>query len=340
MQYTKLGMSDVQVSRICLGAMGFGTPNEQHPWTVDYATSHAIVQEALSAGITFFDTAFGYNMGTSERFLGRALRDCGAERAAVQIATKFVPPSADTRAQGYTDSAWVRHCLETSLERLDMDYVDLYICHWWQADCDMQAVFETMSSFVDEGKVRALGVSNMFAWQITEYNTMAETRSLHRIDSIQGHYNLINREEEREMLPYCKLHQVSLTPYSSLAGGRLSRLPEEQLNSKRGRLDKIGVAKYGSTLGEDAPIIQHVYELAEAHGTSMANIALAWLLTKADAPIVGATKPERVAQTVEALSIELSPEDIAYLEEPYVPHRLVGVMDQVQQGLKAQIAAL
>lgn len=337
MQRATLGESKVDVSRICLGVMGFGVPNEQHPWTVDYETSLAVVDKAIESGITFFDTAFGYNNGTSEEYLGRALRACAANRASVQIATKCVPPSADTRAQGYSDSQWVRHCLETSLERLGEDYVDLYICHWWQSDCDMQAVFETMSAFVDEGKARALGVSNMFAWQIAEYNASVPQSGLHRIDSVQGHYNLINREEEREMIPYCRTHDIALTPYSSLAGGRLTRLPEDQLSSKRGRLDKIGAAKYGSTEAVDRPIIMRVHELAKKHDVSMTTIALAWELQKTTSPVVGVTKPERIPDIVAAFDVSLSSEEIAYLEQPYVPHRLVGVMEQVQHSMRAQI---
>lgn len=337
MQYTKLGGSDLEVSRICLGAMGFGVPDEKHPWTIGYEESLAVIKEALDCGITFFDTAFGYNHGTSEEFLGRALRECGAAREHVQIATKFTPPSAETRAQGYSDGGWVRHCLDTSLGRLGEDYVDLYICHWWEADCDMDEVFAAMSSFVDEGRVRALGVSNMFAWQVADYNATADARGLHRIDSVQGHYNLINREEEREMIPYCRSHGIALTPYSSLAGGRLTRLPEEQRSTKRGRLDEIGVWKYGSTEDADRPIIMRVHELAEKHGVPMATIALAWELAKVTSPIVGATRPERVGQVVDAIDVALTPEEIDYLEEPYVPHRLVGVMEQVQDSMLAQL---
>lgn len=337
MQRVRLGRSEVEVSRICLGAMGLGIPCEQHPWTVDYKTSLAVVSKALESGITFFDTAFGYNNGTSEEYLGKALRECGADRASVQIATKFIPPSAETRTQGYSDPDWVRHCLETSLDRLGEDFVDLYICHWWQPDCDMQSVFETMSTFVDEGKVRTLGVSNMFAWQIADYNATADERGLHRIDSVQGHYNLINREEEREMIPFCKVHDIALTPYSPLAGGRLTRMPEDQLSSARGRSDKIGVSKYGSTEAVDKPTIMRVHELAERHDVSMTTIALAWGLEKVTAPVVGVTKPERIPDITDAFEVALSAEEIEYLEEPYVPHKLVGVMEQVQDSIKTDM---
>lgn len=325
MEYAQLGRSDVSISRICLGAMGFGVQNEQHPWTVDYDTSLAIVREALGAGITFFDTAYSYNDGTSEEYLGRALRSCAA-RDEVQIATKLPPPDAATREQGFADGEWVRHCLETSLGRLGEDYADLYICHWWGEDCDMDEVLATMSALVDEGKARALGMSNLFAWEIAEYNANAEERGLHRIDSVQGHYNLINREEEREMIPYCTSHDVALTPYSPLAGGRLTRLPEHQEDSLRGRIDHIGVSKYGATLDEDAPIIERVHELAQRHGVSMTTVALAWELRRVTAPVVGVTKPGRIADIVGALDLDLTEEEIAYLDAPYMPHRLVGVM--------------
>ena len=325
MEYVQLGKSGVKVSRICLGAMGFGVQNEQHPWTVDFDTSLAIVKEALDAGITFFDTAYSYNEGTSEEYLGQALHSC-TSRDRVQIATKCPPPSADTRKQGFTDGEWVRHCLETSLARLKEDYVDLFICHWWGVDCDMAETLTTMSELVDEGKVRALGMSNLFAWQLAEYNATAEQHGLHRIDSVQGHYNLIHREEEREMIPYCKSHNVALTPYSPLAGGRLTRLPEHQSDSLRGRIDHIGVSKYGATLDIDEPIITRVHELAQKYGSSMTSIALAWELSKTTAPVVGVTSPGRIADIAGALDLALSEEDIAYLEEPYQPHRLVGVM--------------
>lgn len=325
MEYTHLGNSDVTISRICLGAMGFGVPNEQHPWTVDLETSTAIIKEALDAGITFFDTAYTYNDGTSEEYLGEALRRL-ATRDDVRIATKCPPPDVGTREQGFTDREWVRHCLETSLSRLKEDYVDLFICHWWGDDCNMDEVLSTMSALVDEGKARALGMSNLFAWELAEYNARAEERSLHRIDSVQGHYNLINREEEREMIPYCESHDVALTPYSPLAGGRLTRTPKHQGDSLRGRIDHIGVSKYGATLDADAPIIERVDELAQKYGVSMTTIALAWELTTVTAPVVGVTKPGRIVDIVGAFDVKLTEDDIAYLDELYVPHKLVGVM--------------
>ena len=327
MEYTQLGASDVQISRIGIGAMGFGVPNEQHPWTVDYETSSTIVREAIEAGINFFDTAFGYNDGTSEEYLGRALREC-VRRDDVCIATKFVPPSAESRAAGFSDSQWVHHSLETSLGRLGEDYVDLYICHWWGTDCDMDEVFAAMGDLVKEGSVRAVGISNMFAWQLAEYNTRAADHGWPRIDSVQGHYNLIHREEEREMIPYCKMHDVALTPYSPLAGGRLTRLPEHQQDSVRGRLDHIGVAKYGATLDVDEGVIERVHDLAKVRGVTMTTIAIAWELTKVTAPVVGVTKPGRIGDIVAACDMHLNDDEMAYLDELYVPHRLVGVMER------------
>lgn len=301
--------------------------NEQHPWTVDFGTASSIVGEALDSGITFFDTAYSYGDGTSEEFLGRALR-AHASRDNVQIATKCPPPSAETRKQGFSDEAWVRRCLETSLSRLGEDYVDLFICHWWGDDCDMGKVLSTMSSVVDEGKARAIGMSNLFAWQLAECNALSREHGLHRVDSVQGHYNLIHREEEREMIPYCKTHDVSLTPYSPLAGGRLTRLPVHQMDSLRGRIDHIAEAKYGSTLEADLPIIERVSELADKYGVAMTTVAIAWELKRVSAPVIGVTKPGRIGDIVQATKLELTEEDCAWLEEPYQPHRLVGVMSK------------
>ncbi len=325
MKRTTLGRSDVEVSRICMGAMSFGEPNEQHPWCVDYDQAKATIAEGLRQDITFFDTAYVYNMGTSEEYLGRALAEL-ADREQVQIATKFHPAGDDERAQGFDDAGWIRHCFEESLRRLGTDYVDLYICHSWGYENDMHEVLRAMSALVDEGRARAIGMSNCFAWQLAQLNDYAEANGLHRFESIQGHYNLLNREEEREMIPYCRANDVAVTPYSSLAGGRLTRLPEEFGKSRRGQLDHINRGKYGATKDIDEPIIRRVAEVAKAHDCSMTTVAVAWQLTKVTAPVIGMTRPASVASIVDAVDLTLTQAEIDYLEELYQPHNIVGVL--------------
>ncbi len=326
MDYTKLGRSDVEVSRICMGAMGFGEPVGIHKWVIGAEETEAVVKAGLEAGITFFDTAHGYNGGTSEHYLGQALRKL-AKRDEVQVATKFGTRTPEEKEAGVDERGHVRACFEESLERLGMDYVDLYICHMWDYGCDMEVILRAMSELVDEGRVRAIGVSNCFAWQLAHLNDVAAYEGLHRLDSIQGHYNLLFREEEREMAPYCHAYDVSMTPYSALASGRLTRLPGAE-QSKRMATDTFAKGKYDATAEEDAVIINRVHDVAEELGVTMADVSLAWLLTKVTAPVVGMTRPDRVASTVAAKDVHLTSEQIAYLEEPYVPHALVGVMAQ------------
>lgn len=332
MKYVRLGRSDVEVSRICMGAMSFGEPNEMHPWCVDYEQSKATIKEGLDQGITFFDTAYVYNMGTSEQYLGRALAEL-TNRDRVQVATKFHPCTSEEREQGFDDASWIRHCFEESLRRLGMDYVDLYICHSWGVESDMREVLRTMSALVDEGKVRAIGISNAFAWQLAQLNDYAEADGLHRMDSIQNHYNLIYREDERELLPYCRANDVATTPYSSLAGGRLTRLPEDFGQSRRGQTDHINRNKYGRTVEIDQPVIRRVAEVAEARHCSMTTVAVAWLLTKVTAPVIGMTRPASVASIVDAVDLELSPEEIDSLEGLYQPHPLAGGLATIWPNL-------
>ena len=326
MKYTKLGNSDLKVSRICMGCMGFGDPNNgQHSWTLDEEHSREIIKRGLELGINFFDTAVGYQSGTSEQYLGRAIHDF-ARRDEVVIATKFLPRTREEIDAGISGQQHVQKLMDTSLRNLGMDYVDLYIYHMWDYETPLYDIMEGLNRIVKAGKARYIGISNCFAYQLAKANALAEKEGFAKFVSVQGHYNLIFREEEREMAKLCAEDHIAMTPYSALAGGRLSRHPGE--TSKRLQEDSYAKFKYDATARQDQLIIDRVAELADKHGVSMTEISLAWLLTKVTAPVVGATKKRHIEGTANAVEMKLTDEETAYLEEPYVPHRLVGVMAQ------------
>ena len=326
MKYTKLGNSDLNVSRICLGCMGFGDAKSgMHSWTLDETASKEIIRHALESGINFFDTAVSYQGGTSEQYVGRALKTL-TKREDVVVATKFPGRSPADIEAGLSGQQYVAKMLDTSLSHLGMDYVDLYILHMWDYNTPIEEILEGLNKAVKAGKVRAIGISNCYAYQLAKANAIAEREGLSKFVSVQGHYNLIFREEEREMARLCKEDNIAMTPYSALASGRLSRLPGE--SSKRLEEDSFAKGKYDQTAEQDGVIIQRVAELAEKRGVTMTEISLAWLLTKVTAPVVGATKSHHIDGAVKAVDLELTAEEIDYLEEPYVPHKLVGVMAQ------------
>lgn len=326
MKYTQLGNSDLNVSRICMGCMGFGdAKNGQHTWTVDEAHSRDIIRRGLESGINFFDTAIAYQSGTSEQYLGRALKDF-AKRDDVVVATKFLPRTQEEIEAGISGQQHIARMIDKSLKNLGMDHVDLYIYHMWDYQTPLYDIMDGLNQAVKAGKTRYIGISNCFAWQLAKANALAEAEGFAKFVSIQGHYNLIFREEEREMAPYCAEENIAMTPYSALAGGRLARHPGE--TTKRYEEDSYARFKYDATAEQDGEIIRRVAELAEKHGVSMTEISLAWLLTKVTAPVVGMTKPEQIEGAVKAVDLELNAEELAYLEEPYIPHRLVGVMAQ------------
>ena len=326
MQYTKLGNSDLQVSRICMGCMGFGdAQNGQHTWTVNEAQSREIIKRGLELGVNFFDTAIAYQIGTSEQYLGRAIRDY-AKREDVVIATKFLPRTNAEIEAGITGRQHIEKMLDKSLENLGTDYVDLYIYHMWDYATPLYDIMEGLNKAVKAGKVRYIGISNCFAYQLAKANALAEREGFTKFISVQGHYNLIFREEEREMAKLCREDHIAMTPYSALAGGRLSKHPGE--TSKRLLEDTYARLKYDSTAKQDGVIIDRVAELADRHGVSMTEISLAWLLTKVAAPVVGATKLHHIEGAAKATELALNNDEIAYLEEPYVPHNLVGVIAQ------------
>ena len=326
MKYAKLGNSELNVSRICMGCMGFGdAANGQHSWTIDEAHAREIIRRGLELGVNFFDTAIAYQSGTSEQYLGRALRDF-ARRDEVVVATKFLPRTPEEIAAGVSGQQHIARMIDKSLENLGMDHVDLYIYHMWDYQTPLRDIMEGLNDAVRAGKARYIGISNCFAWQLEKANALAEREGWAKFVSVQGHYNLIFREEEREMVPCCRAENIALTPYSALAGGRLSKHPGE--TSKRLEQDAYARLKYDAAAEQDGEIIRRVAELADARGVTMTEISLAWLLTKVTAPVVGATKLHHIEGAARAVDLALSAEEIAYLEAPYAPHRLVGVMAQ------------
>ena len=326
MQYTRLGRSELTVSRICMGCMGFGDAGQgQHAWTLDEERSREIIRRGLELGVNFYDTAIAYQSGTSEQYLGRALRDF-ARREDVVVATKFLPRTQEEIENGVTGQAHIERMLNKSLQNLGMDYVDLYIYHMWDWQTPIEEIMEGLNRAVQAGKARYIGISNCFAWQLAKANALAEREGWARFISVQGHYNLIFREEEREMVPYCREEGIALTPYSALASGRLSRRPGE--TSERLEKDAYARFKYDATAQQDGVIISRVAELADKRGVSMTEIALAWLLTGTAAPVVGATKLHHIEGAAKAADLALTAEEAAYLEAPYVPHPLAGVMAQ------------
>ena len=326
MKYTKLGNSELNVSRICMGCMGFGdAKNGQHSWTLDEEHSREIIKHGLELGINFFDTAIGYQSGTSEQYVGRALKDF-AERDNVVVATKFLPRTPEEIAAGVTGQQHIEQMINTSLKNLGMDYVDLYVYHMWDYETPLYDIMDGLNRIVKAGKARYIGISNCFAYQLARANALAEKEGFAKFVSVQGHYNLIFREEEREMAKLCAEDNIAMTPYSALAGGRLSKHPGE--TSKRLQEDDYARLKYDSTAEQDEIIIRRVAKLADRRGVTMTEISLAWLLTKVTAPVVGATKRHHVEGAASAVDMALTEEEISWLEEAYVPHRLVGVMAQ------------
>ncbi len=326
MKYVKLGNSDLNVSRICMGCMGFGdAQNGQHSWTLNEEHSREIIKHGLELGVNFFDTAIGYQSGTSEQYLGRAIKDF-AERDEVVIATKFLPRTPEEIEAGISGPQNIERMINKSLENLGMDYVDLYIYHMWDWNTPIYDILDGLNNVVKAGKARYIGISNCYAWQLAKANALAEREGFSKFVSVQGHYNLIFREEEREMAMLCAEDNIAMTPYSALASGRLSRLPGE--TSKSLEQDSYAKFKYDATKDQDEKIIQRVAELAEKYGVTMTEISLAWLLTKVASPVVGATKMHHIEGAVKAVDLELSVEEISYLEKLYIPHSLTGVMAQ------------
>lgn len=334
MQYRQLGNSELTVSRICMGCMGFGDATAgQHSWTLDESSSREVIRYGLEQGINFYDTAIAYQNGSSERYVGRALRDM-AKRDDVVVATKFLPRTAQQIADGVSGQQAIAQSLDQSLRNLGMDYVDLYIYHIWDYNTPILDVLEALHHAVKVGKVRAIGISNCYAWQLAKANALAEREGLTPFVCVQSHYNLIMREDERELVGLCAEDNIAMTPYSALASGRLARLGDNQ--TRRASEDTYAKGKYDKTAQQDRVIIERVAELAARHQVSMTEISLAWLLTKTTAPVVGATKKHHIDGAVNAVNLQLSDDEIRYLEACYQPHALSGIMAQNTAQTKDQ----
>jgi aryl-alcohol dehydrogenase-like predicted oxidoreductase len=324
MDYVKLGRTGLDVSRLCLGCMTFGVPDRGgHPWTLDESQSRPIIRQAIEAGINFFDTADAYSDGTSEEFVGRVLRDF-AQRDDMVVATKvFNRMRPGPNGAGLSRKA-IMIAIDDSLRRLGMDYVDLYQIHRWDYDTPIEETLEALHDLVKMGKVRYVGASSMFAWQFCKALYLARNHGWTPFVTMQNHYNLLQREEEREMLPLCAAEGIGVIPWSPLARGRLTRAWDDA--TERLRTDEVGKTLYTSQVDADRRIVDRVAQVAAARGISRAQVALAWVLHKpvVTSPIVGASKPGHLEDAVAALNVRLAPEEIASLEAPYVPHPVVG----------------
>lgn len=320
MKYVQLGNSEIKVSQLCVGCMSFGRPSEDfHQWTLNPQETETIVRKALDLGINFFDTANVYSHGTSEEYLSQALKKNIARDKAV-IATKVY------FNEGHLSKEAINREIDGSLKRLGTDYVDLYIIHRFDYDTPIEETMEALDGLVKSGKVRALGASAMYGYQFHNMQLAAEKNGWTKFVSMQNHYNLLYREDEHEIIPVCRQYNVSLTPYSPLASGRLSRL-EWHTNTKRSQTDKTAAQKYDSTEETDSRIVKRVAEIADKYGATMTQISIAWLLANGvTSPIIGATKARYFDDAAGALNILLSKEDIAYLEELYIPHEIVGAL--------------
>ncbi|HEX2910523.1 MAG TPA: aldo/keto reductase [Chloroflexia bacterium] len=326
MEYTRLGNTGMEVSRICLGCMGFGDATRWiHQWVLNEENSRPVIKKALDMGINFFDTANVYSIGASEEILGRALKDF-ARRDEVVIATKVHGKMHEgPNGSGLSRKAILSE-IDHSLKRLGTDYVDLYQIHRWDYQTPIEETMEALHAVVRAGKARYIGASAMFAWQFQKALYTAEKYGWTRFVSMQNHLNLIYREEEREMLPLCREEKIGVIPYSPLASGRLTRDWSSQASTLRSETDQVQKSKYDATAETDRQVVERVAEIAQKHGVQRGQVALAWLLQKkpVTAPIVGATKISHLEDAAGALAVKLSGEEVAYLEEPYVPHGIVG----------------
>lgn len=320
MKYSKLGNSNLEVSRLCAGCMSFGDPESNfHAWTLRAEESEMLVKCALDLGINFFDTANIYSAGTSEEYLGRAIRN-NVARDKVVIATKVY------FNEGKLSKTAILCEIEGSLRRLGTDYVDLYIIHRFDYNTPIEETMEALDSLVKAGKVRALGASAMYGYQFHNMQIAAERNGWNPFISMQNHYNLLYREDERELIPVCRQQNVALTPYSPLAAGRLSRLAWKA-DTKRSQTDKTAISKYDGTQESDYAIVLRVHELAEKYEVTMTQISLAWQLTKGIiSPIIGATREKYFDDAAGTFEVKLTDDDIAFLDELYVPHKIVGAL--------------
>ncbi|MFN8474180.1 MAG: aldo/keto reductase [Anaerolineae bacterium] len=324
MEYVRFGSTGMKVSRICLGCMSYGGATETWPWALDEEQSRPHIQHAIELGINFFDTANVYSGGRSEEIVGKALRDFAASRDEVVIATKVFFPMGDGPNDGGLSRKHILSSIDASLKRPGTDYVDLYQIHRWDYNTPLEETLEALNDVVRAGKVRYIGASAMYAWQFAKALYTSDLHGWARFVSMQPHYNLIYREEEREMLPLCLDQRIAVIPYSPVAKGLLTRKPSKERNETlRAQTDAVGKRLYSD---EDLAIAQRVYDVAEARGLPMAQVAIAWMLSKpvVTSPIIGVTKAHHLDDAVAAVSVQLTPDEIRHLEEAYRPHPILG----------------
>lgn len=321
MEYVKLGNTDINVSKVCVGCMSFGKAGTMHDWTLDENETEAMVKHALELGINFFDTANCYSAGTSEEYLGKAIRK-NVSREKVVIASKVY------FNEGRLSKKAIMREIDGTLKRLGTDYLDLYIIHRFDYDTPIEETMQALDELVKAGKVRALGASAMYGYQFYNMQMVAKDNGWTPFSTMENHYNLLYREDERELIPICKQMNVSLMPYSPLAAGHLAR-PQWTSESLRGKTDRVARGKYDNMEEQDMHIVNRVHELSEKYNCKMSQIALSWQWAKGVAsPIAGATKQQYLDDAAQALDVKLTGEDIAYLEEMYVPHKIVGAINK------------
>jgi 1-deoxyxylulose-5-phosphate synthase len=326
MNYVSLGSTGLKVSSLCLGCMTYGVPERgPHPWTLDEEKSRPFIQRAIELGINFFDTANGYSDGTSEEIVGRALRDFG-KRDEIVLATKVYMPWRNAPNAGGLSRKAIFTAVDDSLRRLETDYIDLYQTHRWDYNTPIAETLEALHDIVKSGKVRYIGASSMHAWQFAKALYLADLRGWTRFVSMQPHYNLIYREEEREMFGLCEAEGIGVIPWSPLARGKLARPWQDEPSTARAGSDAYGNTLYAKTADADRTIIERVNEIASQRGVPPAQVALAWVLQKPfiTSPIIGASKPHHLEDAIGALSLTLSAEEILTLESAYVPHAVAG----------------
>lgn len=324
MEYEILGKSGLKVSRICLGTMTYGS-SQWRDWVLDEQESRPFIQRALELGIIFFDTADAYSLGVSEEILGRAIKDF-ARREEVVIASKVFFPMGEKPNLGGLSRVHIVHAIDDSLRRLGMDYIDLYQIHRWDPDTPIEETLEALHDVVKSGKVRYIGASSMYAWQFSKSLYLADLHAWTRFISMQNHYNLVYREEEREMIPLCRSEGIGIIPWSPLARGFLSgnRSPQDWGETTRAKSDEFAHDMYYQE--SDFQVVERVVKIAQQRGVTPSQIALAWLLHQpgVTAPIIGASKMTHLEEAVAALEIELSHKELEQLQEPYLPHPILG----------------
>jgi aryl-alcohol dehydrogenase-like predicted oxidoreductase len=325
MEYTNLGSTGLKVSRICLGTMTYGS-KKWREWVLEEPESQPFIKQALDAGINFFDTADVYSNGVSEEILGRALEAFGPSRDQLVVATKLYNPMGSDLNQRGLSRKHIRHAIDDSLRRLQTDYIDLYQIHRFDYETPMEETLEALDELVRDGKVLYLGASSMYAWQFAQMLALSEANGWARFVTMQNHYNLIYREEEREMNPLCRAEGIGLIPWSPLARGVLAG--NRQSNTTRARTDDFAKHMYGKETTEaDQRVVDRLVELSKQRGIPAAQLALAWLLHKPEvtAPIVGASKPGHLQDAIASVEVKLTKEEIARIEEPYIPHAVAGL---------------